>query len=72
MEAAQAFKDPNAVEFLDDAWSEGEIRFRLLGLSEKRLLFVAFTYRSDEILRIISARKANAVEKRYYHNAQKG
>ena len=68
-EAVQAFSDPNAVEFVDGINSDDEIRFRLLAFSPKRLLFVAYTYRDDEMIRIISARKATAIEKRYYYNA---
>lgn len=68
-EATEAFSDPNAVEFIDDVGSDNEIRYRLLGFSPTRLLFVAYTYRSDEIIRIISARKATRAERRYYVNA---
>lgn len=70
-EVAEAFKDPNAVEFFDEKDSFLEIRFRLLGLSPKRLLFVGFTIRDSEIIRIIIARKATAAEKRYYNNEQR-
>ena len=70
-EAAEAFYDPNAVELFDDANSEAEIRFRLLAFSPKRLLFVGFTIRDGEKIRIITARKATSVEKRYYYDEQK-
>ena len=70
-EAAEAFKDPNAVEFFDENDSFLEIRFRLLGFSPKRLLFVGFTIRDSEVIWIITVRKATAVEKRYYYNEQK-
>lgn len=69
LEASQAFSDPKAVEFFDDINSDAEIRFRLVGFLPKRLLFVSYTYRNDDFVRIISARKATAVEKRYYKNA---
>ncbi len=70
-EAAEAFEDPNAVEFLDEINTEPEIRFRLLAFSPKRLLFVGFTIRDDEKIRIITARRATTAEKIYYYDEQK-
>ena len=69
-EAADAFFDENAVELFDDSNSEEELRYQLVGLSSTRLLFVVFTVRA-EIVRIISARKANARQIEFY-NEQKG
>lgn len=68
-EAALAFFDENAIELYDDANSKDEIRFQIIGLSDRRLLFVAFTEREMKI-RIISARKANAKQTAIY-NEQK-
>lgn len=68
-EAALAFFDENAVELYDDSNSGEEIRFQIIGLSDRRLLFVAFTER-DMRIRIISARKANAKQTAIY-NEQK-
>lgn len=65
-EAALAFLDPNAVEFFDELNSEEEIRFQLVGISKVRLLFVGYTVRGDRI-RIITARKANAKQTKYYN-----
>jgi uncharacterized protein len=66
-EAAKAvFKDPFAIEYLDDREDYGEERFIIIGLVESRLLFVAYTMR-DEVIRIISARAAVPFEKREYH-----
>jgi uncharacterized protein len=70
-EAAEAFYDPNAIELFDDLNSDVEIRFRLLAFSPKRLLFVGFTIRDGEKIRIITARKATLVEKRYYYDEQR-
>ncbi len=69
-EASLAFSDPNAVEFFDDLNSDDEIRFQLIGISETRLLFVGYTVRDDRI-RIITARRANAKQTKYY-NEQNG
>ena len=65
-EAAEVFSDPNAVEFYDTFHSHNEIRFSLVGFSSRRLLFVVYTVRSTNITRLISARKAESVERRIY------
>lgn len=48
-----------------------EKRWLAIGLSEERLIAVAFTRRGD-VIRIISARRARKNEERDYHNAQVG
>jgi uncharacterized DUF497 family protein len=67
-EARTAFLDENARVIADPDHSEGEDRFVLLGLSTSlRVLVVCHCYRqSDEIVRIISARKADRAEQRQY------
>lgn len=65
-EAELAFFDPNAVEFFDDLHSDDEARFQLVGIGSVRLLFVGYTVRSEKV-RIITARKANARQVRYYN-----
>jgi uncharacterized DUF497 family protein len=65
-EASLAFFDPNAVEFYDDLNSVDEIRFQLVGISRVRLLFVGYTVRNQGV-RIITARKANAKQTKYYN-----
>jgi len=69
-EAAEAFLDENAVELFDDSNSSDEIRYQLVGISNLRLLFVAYTER-EQTIRIISARKANAKQISIY-NEQNG
>ena len=64
--AREVFKDPFAIERLDDRVDYGEERFNILGMGDGRLLFVAYTVRND-IIRIISARGAEPHEKRRYH-----
>jgi uncharacterized DUF497 family protein len=64
-EAAEAFFDENAIEFFDEH-AEDEVRFQLVGISSIRLLFVGYTVRG-EVIRIITARKANARQVRYYN-----
>jgi uncharacterized DUF497 family protein len=59
------FYDPNAISF-EDRESEGEARFIVIGLdSLARLIVVAYTYR-DNVIRVISARKASKTEQKVY------
>lgn len=67
-EARSAFLDENARLIPDpDHWAE-EDRFILLGWSERlRMLVVCHTYRQDDqVIRIISARKAGRHEQAQY------
>jgi uncharacterized DUF497 family protein len=67
-EARTAFFDERARVIEDPDHSEEEERFILLGLSSTlRLLVVCHCYRSQEnVIRIISARKATARESKFY------
>jgi hypothetical protein len=67
-EGATAFADENARLKHDPAHSREEDRFILLGFSAKlRLLIVCHAYReNDEVIRIISARKATSNERKQY------
>ena len=68
-EAETVFYDDNAVIIYDTEHSqwEGEERFLILGFSAMaRLLIVCHCCREDNIIRIISARKANSVETQQY------
>jgi len=66
-EARTVFVDENALELFDEAHSEDEERFILLGLSTMhRLLIVVYCERDGNIVRIISARKATKKEIREY------
>ena len=64
--ARDVFKDPFAIDWLDERVPYGEDRYAVIGMVEDHLLFVAYTLRRDTI-RIISARGAEAYEKRRYH-----
>ena len=67
-EAATVFADPLSDTFHDPDHSESEDRFLIIGLSEiGNMLVVAFTERND-IIRIITARKATKIERRHYEN----
>ena len=67
-EARTAFLDENARIIPDEEHSTEEDRFILLGLSvELRLLVVCHCYREpDHLIRLISARRATAAERREY------
>ncbi len=67
-EAKSAFLDENARVIPDSQSSGEEDRFVLLGLSVRlRLLVVVHAYRgADDVIRIISARKADPSERQQY------
>ena len=63
--AAKVFKDPFAVERLDDREDYGEDRFILIGAAGGVVLVVVYTERAERI-RIISARHATKHEQDDY------
>jgi len=67
-EARTVFYDPLARVIDDPEHSESEDRFIILGISQKlHLLVVCHCYRKqDEVIRIISARKATTKESQSY------
>ena len=67
-EAQTVFLDENAIRFFDPDHSEEEDHFIMLGISFKlRVLVVCHCYReNDEVIRLISARKADKDEIRDY------
>jgi len=64
--ARGVFKDPFAIEWLDDREDYGENRYVIIGMADDRLLYVAYTMRGEAI-RMISARGAEPYERRKYH-----
>ena len=67
-EARSVFYDENGILIHDPDHSNDEDRFILLGMSTKlRLLVVSHTYRQhDDVIRLISARKAAPEEHEEY------
>ena len=66
-EARSVFYDDNALQFFDPESSSDEDRFLMLGMSENsRVLLVCHCERDGDVIRIISARKAKPLERRYY------
>ncbi len=67
--ATAVFDDPNAVIDADD--EPDEERWQTIGLASNNILFVIWTERHGNIIRIISARKANSLEQdRYYRQTR--
>ncbi len=71
-EARTVFFDDNARLIPDPEHSVGEERFVILGITNKlRLLVVVHTYKeNDDVIRIISARKATKTEAKYYYKVK--
>ncbi|MCF0232653.1 MAG: BrnT family toxin, partial [Enterococcus sp.] len=67
-EAKTVFEDEAAILFDDPDHSEDEDRFLIIGMSRmEKICIVSHCYRgSDEIIRIISARKATRAEQNVY------
>jgi uncharacterized protein len=63
--AKDVFKDPFAIERLDDREDYGEDRFILIGTAESAVLTVVYTERDGRI-RLISARRATKHEQDDY------
>jgi uncharacterized protein len=70
-QAAFVFSDPFALSIPDDDHSEMEERWLLLGKNlSSQVLLVVHTFRYDDVIRIISARKATATETATYVKRQ--
>lgn len=69
-EAKTVFYDENAIEFYNEDHSLKESRFFMIGLSSKlRILLESYTLRErkdEDIIRIISSRKATKNEQKIY------
>ncbi len=70
-ETKTVFYDENAVQFDDPDHSANEDRFIMVGISFKlRILVVAHCEREEDVIRIISARKAARHEIKYYEEGR--
>lgn len=65
-EASTIFGDPLSITIPDPAHSIGEDRFITIGTSANNKLIVVVHTDRDDIIRVISARKATAGERRQY------
>lgn len=66
-EASEVFDDDYAIVEVDEEHSIGEQRYRIIGASSKRLLFVIYTEREGDVTWIISAREVKDHEKEKYY-----
>ena len=58
------FDDPYALTY--DSYRNGEQRWSIIGLAFPRVVFVVYTERAGDTIRIISARKATSQERQLY------
>ena len=67
-DAARVFLDPRRIESFDGRDNFGEERWKTVGMVEPALLAVVYTVRGKDgdVIRIISARKADAHERTKY------
>ncbi len=68
--ASLVFLDPGRIEDYDAAHSIHEDRWVTVGFVEPMLLFVVYAEYNDDVIRIISARKAKKNEQKTYYKAQ--
>lgn len=66
MDAIQVFYDDFRLTNLDDRLDYGENRYQVIGMASSRVLFVVYTERLGNTIRVISARKANKRERAVY------
>jgi len=65
-EAVRVFRDPLAIEHIDDREDYGEERITIIAMCDGVLLYVTYTERDDDI-RLISARRAERHEQDHYY-----
>ena len=68
-DAKRVFFNPWRIESYDEREDYGEDRWTTIGQVGAVLLFVVYTLRRGEVVRLISARRANAYEKKQYREA---
>ena len=69
-EASTAFSDPLSATIEDELHSGEEQRYVLFGMSERGRLLAVMHTECDEVIRIISARKATRAEQREYEDEE--
>lgn len=62
-----ALEDPYAESWIDDRFKYGEERIVTLGYTNGRVLLVVTTEPTEELTRIISVRRAEKNEERWYY-----
>lgn len=69
-DAERVFCDDRRIEAYDGRENYGEDRWMTIGFAYVMVLFVVYTVREGESIRLISARKANEKERKQYRQAQ--
>jgi uncharacterized protein len=64
--AAEIFAN-EIIERIDDREDYGELRFIALGRVETEIYRVAYTWRGEKVIRIITAQKASRYERETYY-----
>ena len=67
--ATRVFFDPFRIEAHDQSENYGEDRWATIGMVDYGVLYVVYTVRDGDTIRLISARKANEKERKHYHQA---
>jgi uncharacterized DUF497 family protein len=67
--AALVFEDDERIDRLDSELSEEEERWNAIGLADGFEIYVVYTIR-EEVIRLISARKASRHEREEYWNCE--
>ena len=68
-DATLVFYDNGRIETYDGRGNYSEDRWITIGLAFSAVLYVVYTVRDEETVRLISARKANANERHHYREA---
>ena len=68
-DAVLVFYDTARIEWHDKREDYGEDRWATIGLVYPSVLYVVYTIRSGDAIRLISARKANGHEQKQYRHA---
>ncbi len=67
-ETESVWRDKNYKIVMSRMTTADELRFLCIGISNaERLLTIVYTYRSENLIRVISSRPANKKEKEFYH-----
>jgi uncharacterized DUF497 family protein len=69
-DAALVFYDRGRIETYDGREDYKEDRWATIGLAYSAVLYVVYTVREEESIRLISARKANEKERKRYRQTQ--
>lgn len=68
-DAELVFYDPGRIEVYEGHEDYGEDRWVTIGLADSVVLYGVYTVRHENMIRLISARKANADERKQYREA---